>query len=81
MASTTDGATNMVKMGKLLPCEHLKCQVHSIHLAVIFVLYKNKDEQLLYSSFSDENGSDSGSSDEDEANDAKKDETYSPTIA
>ena len=75
---TTDGATNMVKMGKLLPCEHLKCQAHSIHLAVIDVLYKNKDEQLLDSSFSDENDSDSGSSVEDKANDAKKDETYSP---
>ena len=47
VAIKTDGAANMVKIGKLLPCEHLKCQAQSIHLAVIDVLYKNKDEQKI----------------------------------
>ena len=42
---TTDGASVMCKMGKLLPCEHQLCTSHGIHLAVTGCLYLKKGEE------------------------------------
>ncbi|XP_050507488.1 uncharacterized protein LOC126885105 [Diabrotica virgifera virgifera] len=41
---TTDGASVMVKAGKLLSCYHQLCFAHGIQLAVIKVLYEKKLE-------------------------------------
>lgn len=40
VACTTDGASVMVKVGRLINCEHHLCYAHGIHLAVCDVLYK-----------------------------------------
>lgn len=37
---TTDGASMMVKVGKLMPCYQQLCYAHGIQFAVINVLYK-----------------------------------------
>lgn len=42
-STTTDGASVMVAMGKLLPCEHIQCMSHGLHLAICDCLYKKKD--------------------------------------
>lgn len=42
---TTDGASVMVKVGKLLPCYQQLCFAHGIQLAVVDVLYKTKLER------------------------------------
>jgi hypothetical protein len=39
---TTDGASVMVKVGRLLPCYQQLCFAHGLQLAVIDVLYKKK---------------------------------------
>ena len=40
VASTTDGAKMMERMGKLLKRHHQKCHDHGLQLAVVDVLYK-----------------------------------------
>jgi hypothetical protein len=40
IAVTTDGASVMKKMGRILECEHQLCHAHGLHLAVCDVLYK-----------------------------------------
>lgn len=42
VACVTDGASVMVKLGKLINCEYHLCYAHGMHLAVCDVLYKNK---------------------------------------
>ena len=37
---TTDGASVMVKLGRLLNIEHQQCQSHGVHLAVTDLIYK-----------------------------------------
>lgn len=46
---TTDGASVMQKVGRLLPCNQQLCFAHAIHLAVINVLYNkaNKTDELV----------------------------------
>lgn len=39
VAATTDGATVMVKMGRLIDSEHQECLNHGFHLAVIDVIF------------------------------------------
>ncbi len=56
---TTDGATVMRKMGRLLPIEHQVCTQHGLHLAVTDVFYKEKENHG--------EESDQGSDDEDAA--------------
>lgn len=41
---TTDGASVMVKLGKLVSCYQQLCFAHGIQLAVIDILYKKKNE-------------------------------------
>ena len=42
---TTDGASVMVKVGRLLPCYQQLCFAHGIQLAVVDVLYKKKAQK------------------------------------
>ncbi|GFX30942.1 uncharacterized protein TNCV_4146501 [Trichonephila clavipes] len=46
VACVTDGASMMVKFGKIMSCEYHLCYVHAIHLAVCNVLY-NKQIDLV----------------------------------
>lgn len=41
VAITTDGASMMIKVGRLIPCYRQLCYAHGIQLAIIDVLYKN----------------------------------------
>lgn len=45
VGSTTDGASVMVKLGKIIPAEYQLCFLHGIHLGVTDVLYKKKNGQ------------------------------------
>ena len=44
VASVTDGASVMVKFGRIIECEHQLCFAHAIHLAVCDVLYKKQTD-------------------------------------
>lgn len=60
---TTDGASVMRKVGRLMPCYHQLCYAHGIQLAVIDVLYKKNaeqevSEQMLFNMSDDENDDD-----------------------
>lgn len=62
IAMTTDGASVMVKVGKLMPCYQQLCYAHGIQLAVIDILYKKNsisvEEQLTYNNSEDEDDTD-----------------------
>lgn len=45
IAMTTDGASVMVKIGKLVPCFKQLCFAHGIQLAVVHVIYKISKDQ------------------------------------
>lgn len=72
-AMVTDGASIMVKLGRLAPCEHVVCLSHTLHLVITDVFYpkkksgpgedadENEDEEL-----SETLGRDDSSEDEDE---------------
>jgi hypothetical protein len=62
VGTTTDGASVMKKMGRLMQVTHQLCHAHGIHLAVVHVLYK-----MTPSIEVDEN--DGASSDEDDEED------------
>lgn len=47
VAATTDGASVMVRFGKLLDEEHVMCYAHALHLAVQDVLYKRGTDLLV----------------------------------
>ena len=42
-AMVTDGASIMVKLGRLAPCEHVICLSHTLHLVITDVFYPKKD--------------------------------------
>ncbi|GFX69575.1 uncharacterized protein TNCV_1769441 [Trichonephila clavipes] len=46
VACVTDGASMMVKFGKIMSCEYHLCYAHAIHLAMCDVLY-NKQIDLV----------------------------------
>ena len=52
ICSVTDGASVMVKMGRISPCEHQQCFAHGIHLAVCDILYKTKSMMRTHSELS-----------------------------
>ena len=41
-AMVTDGASIMVKLGRLTPCEHVVCLSHTLHLVITDVFYPKK---------------------------------------
>ena len=47
VACVTDGASVMVKFGKIIDWDHQLCYAHGIHLAVCDVLYHKTDTALL----------------------------------
>lgn len=66
---TTDGASVMRKVGKLIPCYQQLCYAHGIQLAVVDILYKNntnkgheicssQNEEVISSVDSDEDNND-----------------------
>ena len=60
----TDGASMMVKFGKIVPTKHQTCYTHRVHLAVQEVLYaknqsNNLDEEKVESDNDEEENSDS----------------------
>ena len=65
---TTDGASVMTKMGKLLKIVHQICLAHGMHLAVCDVLYKAKRSHDDEARDKDENDEDD-EEDEDEETD------------
>jgi hypothetical protein len=54
VATVTDGAAVMRKMGELMDVEHQICNAHGLHLAVIDVLYKKKSAFSMEESASEE---------------------------
>ena len=54
ICSVTDGASVMVKMGRISPCEHKQCFAHGIHSAVCDILYKTKSMMRTHSELSEE---------------------------
>ncbi len=69
MASTTDGASVMVKFGREISPDHQQCLAHGIHLAVLDVLYNknvtNEEEE-------DEEGEEAFEFDEDNEEEARQ---------
>ena len=45
VAITTDGASIMLKLGRLVDCEHIVCLSHTLHLVVGDVLYEKKKKK------------------------------------
>ncbi|XP_065659760.1 uncharacterized protein LOC136083825 [Hydra vulgaris] len=67
VCSVTDGASMMVKFGKLVSTEHQTCYTHGMHLAVQEVLYEKPSEQIQQNSFEETSDDDEVSSDESES--------------
>ncbi|XP_065665757.1 uncharacterized protein LOC136087194 [Hydra vulgaris] len=67
VCSDTDGASMMVKFGKVVPTEHQTCYTHGMHLAVQEVLYEKPSQQIQQNSFEDSSDDDEVSSDESES--------------
>ena len=44
---TTDAAAVLVKWSKSIPCLHLKCMCHGLHLAVMDILYVKKKKKVV----------------------------------
>ena len=58
ITNRADGASVMDKFGKLLPCEHIFCYAHTLHLAVCDILYKKSGIQFdIAQSIEDNEGS------------------------
>ena len=45
VAITTDGASIMLKLGRLAPCDHIVCLSHTLHLVVGDILYEKKKKK------------------------------------
>ena len=48
VGATTDGASVMVKFGKLIKSLHVECYVHAYHLAVVQLVYSKDNEDMEY---------------------------------
>ena len=74
VCSVTDGASVMVKFGKLIPTEHQTCYSHAIHLAVQEVMYENPSKHQNISSDEEIDLEEKNSSEEEENSDLSDDE-------
>jgi len=54
VASTHDGASMMLKYGRLITCHSQLCLIHAIHLAVTKVFYKKLPSQFVHESEEEE---------------------------
>ena len=71
-AMVTDGASIMVKLGRLAPCEHVICLSHTLHLVITDVFYPKKSDsgEDIDEEVSETISSDDSSEDEDEEDEA-----------
>lgn len=72
---STDGASVMVKVGKLMNCYQQLCFAHGLQLAVVDVLYKKNEEKAenrLATTSTTSNESDTDTDDEDTMNDEEQ---------
>ena len=53
-AMVTDGASIMVKLGRLAPCEHVICLSHTLHLVITDVFYPKKISDSVENDVEDE---------------------------
>ena len=67
ICSVTDGASMMVKFGKLVPTEHQTCHTHGMHLAVQEVLYEKPSQKIQHNTFEETSDEDEVSSYESES--------------
>ena len=72
---TTDGASTMVKMGKLLQVCHQLCHCHGMHLAVTKILYRKDEDVLEEEPMQEGEQSQEEESEEEEEEDKDEDET------
>ena len=63
----TDGASMMVKFGKLVPTKHQTCFTHGMHLTVQEVLYEKPSQKIHHNTF-EETSEEDESSFESESN-------------
>lgn len=78
---TTDGASVMQKVGRLMPCYHQLCYAHGIQLAVVDILYKkNTEERQQSPQEAEEKLSTSDDEDEDYDDDLSEDHALSVTL-
>ncbi|KAJ8703695.1 hypothetical protein PYW08_002152 [Mythimna loreyi] len=75
---STDGASVMVKVGKLMKCYQQLCYAHGLQLAVIDVLYKKREEDSIMPTTTPD--SDSDTDDEDTTDDTLGEQGVSVTI-
>ncbi|CAG4936491.1 unnamed protein product [Parnassius apollo] len=73
---TSDGASVMKKLGKLISAEQQPCFAHAIHLAVLDVMYKKKSKQPEERNVSENNNEDNNE-DNSEDNSADNSENES----
>ena len=66
VCSFTDGASMMVKFGKIVPTEHQTCYTHGVHLAVQEVLYEKNQSNNLEKVESDNDEEEDSDSDNEE---------------
>ncbi|GFT13645.1 BED-type domain-containing protein [Trichonephila clavipes] len=64
VACVTDGASMMVKFGKIMSCEYHLCYAHAIHLAVCDVLYNKQIDLVQNTEVEDKSHEDNGESEE-----------------
>lgn len=73
IAMTTDGASVMVKIGRLVPCFQQLCFAHGIQLAVVDVIYKKWKDQNMGIAIEDVDLFESDTDDGDEDCEIEKD--------
>lgn len=76
VASTHDGASVMVKYGRLISAEAQCCYNHAIHLSVVEIFYKDIKETSCGHSLEDF----SADSEEEDANNSSDNETYNKDL-
>ncbi|CAG4961237.1 unnamed protein product [Parnassius apollo] len=65
---TSDGASVMKKLGKLISAEQQLCFAHAIHLAVLDVMYKKKSKQPEERNVSEDNNEDNSADNNEDNN-------------
>ncbi|GBN11531.1 hypothetical protein AVEN_237838-1 [Araneus ventricosus] len=74
---TTDGASVMVKVGKLMSCYHQLCFSHGLHLAVVDILYKKNIERE--EAHQEITSNESDTDDDDDTNDTHEEQGVTVT--
>jgi hypothetical protein len=80
VGATTDGASVMKKLGRLMEIEHQQCHAHGVHLAVADLIYKLPQQPEAPEPIMDEIDSDDGEESDDEFDDAYTEENVDVTL-